>query len=133
MKIETESLTLEQLRKMAGEPYWHVGLQDDLPKPHWKILPRFVAQHPEDYEYGKTWLAYPYPLPHIDREAWEPCEWCEGANTINGTAVFSKNSKTIIETVEYTNAVEGKFDFCPHCGRPLTEEAWAELERRLIK
>lgn len=113
MKIETEPLTLEQLRKMAGEPYWHVGLQDDLPKPHWKILPRFVAQHPEDYEYGKTWLAYPYPLPHIDREAWicgiceVPSHWAKWGNL--------------------------GYRYCPHCGRPLTEEAWAELERRLTK
>lgn len=24
-----------------------------------------------------------------------------------------------------------KIKYCPHCGRPLTEEAWAELEKRL--
>lgn len=24
-----------------------------------------------------------------------------------------------------------EFDFCPNCGRPLTEKAWAELERRV--
>lgn len=22
-------------------------------------------------------------------------------------------------------------NFCPECGRPITEEAWAELERRI--
>ena len=22
-------------------------------------------------------------------------------------------------------------EFCPNCGKPLTEEAWAELERRI--
>lgn len=26
---------------------------------------------------------------------------------------------------------EGSRRFCPDCGRPLTEEAWAELERRI--
>lgn len=26
-----------------------------------------------------------------------------------------------------------KINFCPECGRPLTEDAWAELERRLTK
>lgn len=66
-------LTLEQLREMGGQPYWHVGLQDDSPEPHWKILDTFVAKHPEDYGYGKRWLAYAYPPAHIDREAWEPC------------------------------------------------------------
>ena len=63
----------EQLREMGGQPYWHVGLQDDSPEPHWKILDTFVAKHPEDYGYGKRWLAYAYPPAHIDREAWEPC------------------------------------------------------------
>ena len=27
--------------------------------------------------------------------------------------------------------VEVKNEFCPVCGRPLTEVAWAELERRI--
>lgn len=27
-------------------------------------------------DYGKTWLAYAYHPVHIDREKWEPCEWC---------------------------------------------------------
>lgn len=42
----------------------------------------------------------------IDREKWEPCMWC----ALNGQ--FGLNS------------------YCSACGRPLTEEAWAELERR---
>lgn len=24
-----------------------------------------------------------------------------------------------------------EYSFCPNCGRPLTDEAWAELERRV--
>lgn len=63
-------LTLEQLRDMDGQPYWHVGLQEDSPKPHWKILDPFVSKHPEDYGYGKRWLAYAYPPANIEREAW---------------------------------------------------------------
>ena len=133
MKIETESLTLEQLRKMAGEPYWHVGLQDDLPKPHWKILPRFVAQHPEDYEYGKTWLAYPYPLPHIDREAWEPCEWCGSVGKKPDNWVCSLEDDNGHTVTNDHMVVCATANYCPSCGRPLTEEAWAELERRLRK
>lgn len=137
-------LTLEQLRKMDGKPgycedgeYSCWGFISVDSKGKWANIPFFRGRWNEvNFEYdieSRGLKIYPYPLPHIDREAWEPCEWCEGANTINGTAVFSKNSKTIIETVEYTNAVEGKFDFCPHCGRPLTEESWAELEWRLRK
>jgi len=51
-------LSLEELREMDGEPYWHVGLRDDSPTPHWAILPSNVAQRPQDYFYGKYWLAY---------------------------------------------------------------------------
>ena len=28
---------------------------------------------------------------------------------------------------------ESGYRYCPHCGRPLMPEAWAELEQRLIK
>lgn len=53
-----DPLTLEQLREMGGEPYWHVGLQDDSPPPHWSILDPFFAKHIEDYGYGVRWFAY---------------------------------------------------------------------------
>lgn len=69
-----QPLTVEQLREVVGKPYWHVGLQEDSPKPHWKILDPFVSKHPEDYGYGKRWLAYAYPPAHIDREAWVSVE-----------------------------------------------------------
>ena len=60
-KQEHESndpLTLDELRKMGGEPYWHVGLQKDSFPPHWNILDTIYAMHIEDYGYGKRWLAY---------------------------------------------------------------------------
>ena len=69
-----QPLTVEQMREVVGKPYWHVGLQEDSPKPHWKILDPFVSKHPEDYGYGKRWLAYAYPPAHIDREAWVSVE-----------------------------------------------------------
>lgn len=50
---------------------------------------------------------YPYPLPHIDREVWEPCKMCDKTAYLMGA------------------------HYCPHCGRPLTEEAWAELEKHI--
>ena len=55
-------LTLEELREMGGKSYWHVGLQEDSPPPHWNVLDPFYAQHIEDYGYGKRWLAYRYEL-----------------------------------------------------------------------
>ena len=53
-----DPLTMEELREMGGEPYWHVGLQKDSPPPHWNILDPLYAQHIEDYGFGKRWLAY---------------------------------------------------------------------------
>ena len=123
-----EALTPEQLREMGGKPYWHVGLQTDSPEPHWKILDPFVARCPEDYGYGKRWLAYSYPPAHIDREAWEQCEYCNGAKYVYGqaSAVVPNGDKGQIE-----KEVEGDFDYCPECGRPLTPGAWDMLEKRL--
>lgn len=46
----------------------------------------------------------------LDRSRWEGCEWCKDI------VPHLRNSKMM---------------FCIDCGRPLTEEAWAELERRI--
>lgn len=51
-------LTLQELREMDGEPYWHVGLQKGSVPPHWNILEPFAAKHIENFCYGKNWLAY---------------------------------------------------------------------------
>ena len=56
-----EPLTLEELRGMGGQPYWHVGRQDDSKPPHWAILDPFYAKHIEDYKYGENWIAYRRP------------------------------------------------------------------------
>ena len=44
----------------------------------------------------------------IDREKWEPCMWC------------------------VPNGQFGLNNYCSACGRPLTDEAWAGLERRVF-
>ena len=63
-----EPLTIEQLREMGGQPYWHVGLREESPPPHWNILDPFYAKHIEDYRYGENWLAYRRP-PEGEEEA----------------------------------------------------------------
>lgn len=49
----------------------------------------------------------------LDRSRWEGCNWC----------------------IWFCPGVTGDphwyYRFCPICGRPLIEEAWAELERRI--
>lgn len=46
----------------------------------------------------------------LDRSRWDGCNYCKG--------VTEKSFKY-------------GFSFCPYCGRPLTEAAWAKLERRI--
>ena len=47
----------------------------------------------------------------LDRNGWKKCEWCK---TYGIGAVAFDGQK-----------------YCGYCGHPLTEEAWAELERRI--
>lgn len=53
-------------------------------------------------------------------KVWSPCNFCAGAKYITGgvTAVYP-----LSETRQQEELVEGDFDFCPVCGRPLTDEA----------
>jgi hypothetical protein len=51
-----EPLTIEELKDFAEMPYYHVELLSNVQK--WLILPNHIAQYPNSYNYGKTWLAY---------------------------------------------------------------------------
>ena len=61
------------------------------------------------------------PIVHIDRSKWEPCKLC-------ALPTGSAASQLIL-----AETCGGEARFCPECGRPLTDEAWAELERRLTE
>lgn len=104
-------LTLEQLRGMDGQPVWMV-LVDNHNSCEWMIVcAKEKCCEGKTYivdfsNIGNLWLAYAYPPAHIDREAWEPCTECGPNELIMGDR------------------------YCCECGRPLTPEAWAELERR---
>lgn len=118
-------LTLEQLRQMDGRPVWIVESPD---WGHWEL-----SEDAEDYIcdrdsdlYGLTypdpdgkaglhklgWVAYSYPPAHIDRDACNPCMMCKNPKSLN-------------------LSIDMNCRYCPKCGRPLTEEAWAELEKRM--
>ena len=61
-------------------------------------------------------------------KAWSPCNFCAGAKYITGgvTAVYP-----VSETRQQETLAEGDFDFCPVCGRPITDEAVQMVMERL--
>ncbi|MDE6261579.1 MAG: hypothetical protein K2M42_12135 [Oscillospiraceae bacterium] len=70
----------------------------------------------------------------LDRSQWEGCEWCISLDKSVGA--HECGEMLAIRGVQYTRCGDGttysvKEQFCPICGRPLNEEAWAELERRI--
>lgn len=76
--------------------------------------------------YGKLWEAY--ACPPIGREKWKPCELCESCTN----CWFCMNSETgrpCINCDEYSKF--SPVSYCRYCGRPLTSEAWKQLEKRL--
>lgn len=84
----------------------------------------------KEKDYGKTWLSYAYPHAHIDREAWDPCHACKSKQCFNcWNDDLSMNTEPCRSCTG--NEWRAKYKFCPECGRPMTEEAWAELEKRL--
>ena len=130
-----EPLSLEQLREMNGKPVWIVEYPD---WGHWEL-----SEDAEDYlcdrdtelygliypdPDGKVglhklgWLAYAYPPVHIDRSKWECCLWCKDLQYL---------PYEMCADVKMPGGSEIGASFCPSCGRPLTEEAWAELEKRM--
>ena len=61
-----------------------------------------------------------FPTREKVEKVWSPCNFCAGAKYITGgvTAVYP-----VSETRQQETLAEGDFDFCPVCGRPLTDEA----------
>ena len=53
-------------------------------------------------------------------KVWSPCNFCAGAKYITGTVT---SVYPLSETRQQETLAEGDFDFCPVCGRPLTDEA----------
>lgn len=70
---------------------------------------------------------------HIDREAWEPCGRCKSCGNCN------EAGKEMGEKINYAHPCHSCLNkdnfkpvaFCRYCGRPLTTESWAMLEKRL--
>lgn len=121
--LDQGPLPPEKLREMGGEPVYII---EDGRGGHWEL-----SENAEDYlegrdlrEYEKKWEAYPCRIAGIPREAWTGCV-CNTKEKSCCTCV-SMRCQFCIGRSEYRRG-----RYCSSCGRPLTEEAWTELEKRL--
>ena len=143
MRLGCKTLTLERLREMDGQPVWIVEA------PHWghwelseDAEDYIIDRHEEFYGLKYTdpegkhglhklgWLAYAYPPARIDREAWT-AEWVEYTGVDKGFHYCSECKQQAFNYDDDGEVVEVLSDFCPSCGKAMTPEAWAELEKRL--
>ena len=75
-----------------------------------------------------------FPPTHIDRSKWKPCDNCKKAcwNCKHNLFCGENNDEECYNCVNQSKWEHGGYQqYCSRCGYPLTEAAWAELERRL--
>lgn len=67
----------------------------------------------------------------LDRSRWEGCEWCNGRYCDNCFWQLKMKDtarcKRCVDKSGWTPIVS----YCSNCGKPQTEQAWEELERRI--
>ena len=74
----------------------------------------------------------------IDRSKWNPCEYCCGQDNGRKAIGFDGAGDAItLENDGHMAAIESDsfgflIEYCPKCGRPMTEQAWQELERKVF-
>lgn len=128
-----KALTLEQLREMDGKPVW-IERNESPHDGKWFIVDHADVENPDRTlytkegvtysDYGVYFTAYAHPRAHIDREGWT-ADWVKH----DGYTECSKCDY-------WYDSPDGEEDgdrpvFCPACGRAMTPEAWAELEKRV--
>lgn len=117
---EVFELALTALRSMpeAGEPLTVKKLRE---VPHGKVKDgtlQNIANRANEIA---------SPPAHIDRSKWEGCVDCR----IKCRTCVVRGKEKCARCEKYSEYVPEN-NFCSNCGRPLTEEAWTELERRLM-
>lgn len=62
----------------------------------------------------------------LDRSRWDGCEWCYDEIPFDSDDMELELQHPLEDEPRMVRP-----QFCPMCGRPLGEQAWSELERRL--
>lgn len=68
----------------------------------------------------------------LDMRRWDGCDFCA---KVCGNCIYKSMGggeepcRSFVEFSKFVSPFHGKY--CRECGRHLTEEAWAELERRV--
>lgn len=140
MNYNNKPLKLEELRQMDGCPVWGVSLINEKPgewfivrivemRQYWFIACAGASQGFGDKDtYGKTWLAYAQKPINFDK--WEPCCYCDEQSC--GICSYLSTPKNMFPCKDCDSySCYDPFQFCPECGRPLTNEAKQMLENRL--
>lgn len=127
-----DPLTLEQLQGVEKvTPVWWEGAG------FWCLAQSGGILTPSGQCYDVDGLPgefYASPPAHIDREEWT-AEWRElhGDKLVGlddcGDDVYRHYHYSVCTSCGKGSAV--KSNFCPKCGKAMTPEAWAELEKRL--
>ena len=122
-----EPLTVEQLRKMINVPVYVEDKRYPKRSAWGMVHDGFCDMQIDAYffaDYGERWVAYPCTFAHIDLEKWT-AEWVDNDHSEEMMCKCSKCGYPV-------SYFWGKTAFCPGCGRAMTPEAWAELERRVF-
>lgn len=141
-------LSLKQLREMNGQPgYWaeekRWGIICVDSAGRWAGVPFFKFRGDGvNFEYNiksRRMKIYRSPIPiKWIRSAWEPCELCKKmgeSDPCYKDGCFRKNAPqceyrcdNFLEWRSTQRRLQNA-NFCPECGRPLTDAAWELLER----
>ena len=136
----SKPLTLEQLREMDGKkvlfkPSWFKNAEVFTVRLTNNLWHGYIVNGDGlciELEAASERGVYAYPPTHIDREAWEGCEFCRNADFGEyGFKIGKRFSKISSACGSWSFPKDEQFAYCPKCGKPLSEEAWKELEKRV--
>lgn len=93
--------------------------------------PECAADHKRLAEWLRELVALRAQQTQLDRSRWKGCKeciplWCGTCVRYDHRSTGDPCTTSCIRYSKHTPV-----NFCKNCGRPLTKEAWAELERRL--